>query len=324
MAAPELSIVVVIVSDTVDHNLDYSHLRRCLAALKNQRNAPVFEVLVPHYPAPGIAEMQRQFPWVQFIESADLKTFRPGGQGREHHDELRARGLAMARGRIIGLLEDHGVADPDWCRRAIESHEGPFAAVGGAIGNEVNRPLNRAVYFCDFLRYRNPVTAGESAFASDANVTYKRAALEKIGPVWQEIFHETAVHGALLGAGEKIALNPGMVVNQNRGTLSLSTALRERYVWGRSYAGTRSGLVSGGKRLVFAVLSPVLPLILLLRMFMEVRRKGSGMGAFIAALPFTAALLMAWSWGELAGYLTGRAHSGGAPAAAAILRGSTV
>jgi hypothetical protein len=75
--------------------------------------------------------------------------------------------------------------------------------VGGAIENGIGRPLNWAVYFCDFLPYQNPVPLGESAIASDACVSYKRAALESTRTIWQEIFHEWSGNGALRSRGER-------------------------------------------------------------------------------------------------------------------------
>ena len=73
--------------------------------------------------------------------------------------------------------------------------------MGGAIENSIDRPLNWAVYFCDFLRYQTPLPDGESALASDANVSYKRTALQAIQPVWRDVFHETSVNAALRARG---------------------------------------------------------------------------------------------------------------------------
>src|SRR5690606_26362321 len=106
--------------------------------------------------------------------------------------------------------------------------------VGGAIENGLDHPLNWAVYYCDFGRYQNPVPAGETPYASDANVTYKRADLERVRPVWEGAFREVVVNGALKSEGRGIALDPRIVVYQHRRGLNLATALRERFVWGRS------------------------------------------------------------------------------------------
>jgi hypothetical protein len=230
--------------------------------------------------------------------------------GREHHDKLRARGLALARGSIIALTEDHGIPAPDWTAR-IHAHflqaslGRPLAAVGGAIENGVDRPLNWAVYFCDFLRYQNPVQEGESAFASDANVAYRRAAMETIRPVWQEKFHEPSVNEALRLRGEVVALAPDMVLYQHRQGLRFGSALRERFVWGRSYAAPRCRLAPQ-QRVFWAVFSPALPLLLLARMTAMAWKKRRTLASFLKALPLTSMLLISWALGELAGYVTGR------------------
>src|SRR6202042_3833936 len=117
-------------------------------------------------------------------------------------------------GDIVALVEDHGIVAPDWSARVVEAHRRGFAAIGGAIENGIDQPLNWAVYFCDFLRYQNPLPEGEAATASDANVSYKRSALEAIRPVWQESFHESSVNSALLAKGEKLAAAPDIIVYQ--------------------------------------------------------------------------------------------------------------
>jgi hypothetical protein len=270
---PVLSVVVAIVSDTTESRSDVSHLTGCLEALAQQIDPPVMEIIVPyHSGVEGIEELKLRDTDVVLVPVDDLKTFTGQGGSREHHDELRAHGLAAARGEIIALLEDVGRPNPSWCARVVEAHQ----------------------------------QAGESLFVSDANVSYKGSALESVRPIWQRSFHEPEVNWALTSRGEKLALAPEVIVYQHRSNLRLGSALKERYIWGRSYAATRSSLV-GAKRLLYAVLTPVLPAILLFRITRNVTKKGRTTGAFIKALPLTALLTVIWSWGELIGYLTGSA-----------------
>jgi hypothetical protein len=324
MQPPELSVVVVIVSDTTDARCNLAHLTGCLEALGHQIDAPPLEVIVPyHTHVTGIDELERCFPDVVFVPCEELKTWTGKGGSREHHDELRARGLAVARGEIIGLLEDVARPDPRWAAEMIAAHQGPYAAVGGAIENGIDRALNWAVYFCDFGKYQNPVPAGESTFASDANVSYKRPALEPIRDTWQEIFHETAVNWALMSRGQKLALSPKAVVYQHRSRLRLGDALKERFIWGRSYAATRGMMAGTVKRLIYAALSPVLPVVLLLRMTRTAVQRRRCLGAFLRAFPVTTLLIVSWSCGELMGYLTGRAGQSGTPAGEALAAGKS-
>jgi hypothetical protein len=304
---PVLSVVVAIVSDTTGTRADVSHLEGNLEALSRQIDPPPMEIVVPyHAQVEGIEKLKLRFPNVVFLRIDDLKTYSGRGGSREHHDELRARGLAAAQGEIIGLLEDHARPDSNWCMRMVDAHRQSYAAVGGAIENGIDRPLNWAVYFCDFGKYQNPVAMGESSFISDANVSYKRSELESVRPVWQESFHETTVNWELSSRGKKLALSPSIVVYQHRSDLRLGSALKERYIWGRSYAATRSHLLSGAKRIIYAILTPMLPVVLLLRMSVNVIKKRRLIGSFLKALPLTAMLLVCWSSGEFIGYVTAR------------------
>lgn len=314
-----MSVVVAIVSDTTDPP-NVSHLERCLGSLRRQVHGSSVEVIVPwHRSVEGISEIRERYPEVCFLEVTDLKTYLIGS--REHHDELRARGLAAARGNIIALIEDHGIPAPDWIGKMIESHRMPYAAIGGAVENGEQSALSYAVCFCDFLRYQKPFSPGESRFVSDVNVSYKRDALESIRPVWQEIFHETAVSAALRARGERMALDPSIVFYQQRKNLRFGSALRERFVWGRSYAGTRARLAGPAHRIFWTAFSPALPLLIMTRMTFMAWRKKRTFATFLRAWPLTAAMVFSWSCGELIGYATGRANARGSQAAEALARG---
>ncbi|MFN2431810.1 MAG: hypothetical protein ABR599_03155 [Gemmatimonadota bacterium] len=307
--APLISVVVVVVSDTTGGG-GTLHLERSLDALRRQVDPPAFEVVVAHPPGlPGVEELARRFPEATFVRAEGLRGFTGRGGSREHHDELRARGLATARGEIVGLLEDHAVPDPHWCARVAQAHREDVAAVGGAIENGVDRPLAWAVYFCDFGRYQNPLPPGAPATVSDANVAYKRPALQAVRPVWQDSFREPAVNAALRAAGQRLALAPEVVVYQHRDDLRLRSAVAERFIWGRSYAAARAGGTGLSRRATYVALSPLLPGVLLLRMIRNVLRRGRCRGAFAKALPLTALLTASWSAGELIGYLSGSAGS---------------
>ncbi len=306
---PLLSIIVVIVSDTTRARRSAAHLKTCLAALTSGNGNPPTEIIVPYLPhVAGIDDLKELYPHVTFIPVENIPVGGSGGS-REHHDILRARGLAAARGEIIGLLEDHAVPDRQWSDCLVTAHStwyADYAAVGGAIENDIDRALNWAVYFCDFSKYQNPVPEGASPFASDANVGYKRTALEAIRPVWQEAFHETAVNWALAERGLKLALSREVVVSQHRTDLRLGDAMKERYVWGRSYAATRSQLLGTPQRWLHAVLTPVLPFLLVTRMALVTLKRKRHIPAFIQALPLSLALTLCWSCGEFVGYVTGR------------------
>jgi len=307
---PAISVIVTIVSDTLGL-ADRRHVETCLEALQRQIDPPDMEILVTcDGRLPGFEELQQRFPRVRFICAENLRNIR-NGPGREHHDELRSVGIREARGDLVALLEDHDYPNPRWAAQMVSQHVGAEAAVGGAIENGIDSPLNWAVYFCDFGRYQNPVPRGPAAFVSDANVCYKRSALHRIADVWADSYNEIRVHAALAERGETLWLSPDIIVYQHRLNLHLGTALHERYIWGRSYAAVRVAGAGLGRRLGFAAVCPLLPVVLILRLFRNVLYKRRNRAAFLRALPLTTLLLIAWSYGELMGYAAGRPAASG-------------
>ena len=299
-----LSVIVVISSDTISPRAEVSHLEGCLEALSLQEDGPAMEIIVPHHrDVDGIEELSQRFPAVVFLTVPGVSIANREGGGREHHDELRAHGLKFATGEVVALLEDYARPDPAWSANIVAAHRNSWAGVGGAIENGIDRALNWAVYFCDFGKYQNPLPAGPAAFASDINTSYKRQALEGIRPLWSDSFREIVVNGALMGRADGLTLDPRIVVHHHRPDLGLLFALRERFIWGRSYAVTRSMIIGKARRYLYAALTPALPILLFARIGRTVRTRGRHFPAFIRAVPHLALLLIFWSVGEMVGYL---------------------
>ena len=234
--APLLSVVVTVTTGG-------RHVDRCLEALDAQVDPPAFEVLVPV--DGGVADVERweaAWPRVRFERvPGPSSTADDPGAAHLAYDRRRATGLSAARGSLLALTEDHASPDRDWCARIAAAHSAlPHAAIGGAIDNASDHPLTWAVYFSDFGRYQSPLPAGPADYVSDVNVSYKRAPLERVADAWRPAYHETAVHGALLANGETLWRQPDIVVHQHRGRLKLGPVLRERFAWGRLYAGKRA------------------------------------------------------------------------------------
>ena len=302
---PALSVVIAIVSDTTDRP-HTRHLLGCLEAVTRQTDPTTVELVVPYTEeeeTEGIDDVRAQFPDVTLVPVTGLVCGTFGS--REHHDVLRARGLLAARGELLALLEDHARPADDFCASVIAAHEGRRAAIGGAIDNDVDRLLNWAVYFCDFGRYQNPVPAGPTWFASDANVSYPRAMLFAITPTWQDSFREVIVNGTLRSQGRDIILDPTIVVYQHRQGLGLGAALAERFVWGRSYAGTRNSELSVGTRVLRALMTPILPVVLVAWATRTALARRRRLAPFLRSLPLFAVLQLSWSVGEGIGYILG-------------------
>jgi hypothetical protein len=289
LSRPELSVVVVTLVDT-------DHLRRCLEALSGQQTGVVFEVIVPSDETLGdVAPLRSAFPGVDFVEL----------DGKHTYAQLRAVGAQRATGRLLAVTEDHCLPDPDWVQNIVDAHAGSQVAIGGVVKKRgPDKSLNWAVYFLDYLRYMPPVQGGETHELTDLNVSYKMSALQEIRDVWTREFHEPSVHAALEARGGALWLSPDIVVQQRR-QLRIGHALWDRYAFGRLFGSTRAASVPVTKRMIYAVLAPVLPALLVVRLTRHILNKKRHLGAFVTALPHIILLASAWAWGEFVGYLTG-------------------
>jgi hypothetical protein len=221
-------------------------LEGCLDALAAQRDPPELEVLVPRDPTlPDLSSLVARYgERFRIVEMEPVSTERaPHTHAGQHelYDRRRSRGLAAARGELVAILEDRSRPVPEWAAIADRLHAAAPAVIGGAIANGIDRMLNWAVYFCDFGRYEPPIAPGPAPWVSDVNVVYKRRALEATRELWAERYHETTVHWALLRAGETLYLSPEPLVHQHRAGLRLGELLRERFHWGRLFAGVDDG-----------------------------------------------------------------------------------
>lgn len=305
-----LSIVITVVSGKLA-------LRRCLSALSPQARAFDAEIIVPYDKwSLDVGELKNEFPEVNFHLITNLgKAAKDDVSSHQHrlYDRRRAVGLNLSRGHLVAMTEDHAVPAPDWVKQILAVHKQPFEVIGGAIDNAVDHPLNWALYYCDFGRYGNPLPESEADYVSDVNVTYKRAALESVRNLWAEAYQETIVHWALKNQGVSLRLDPRLTVYQHRPEIGFRRAFRERIEWGRVFAETRVAMASIWQRVFLAFMTPLLPPLLLRRLFKHARRQKRTAKQMAVILPVAAALLIGWACGEFAGYVRGAPDHEGQP-----------
>jgi hypothetical protein len=299
---PVLSVVVTIVEGV-------AALPRFLRALSVQDDPPGMEILVPvDASVDGALSLRDEFPSVRFLDLGVVPTRDPVGSASGQHelyDRRRSAALAAARGDIVAILEDRGLPRPDWARTAVRLHREPWAVIGGAIEPAPCRLIDWALYVCDYSRYALPFDHGPVDWVSDVNVTYKRSALDSTRALWQDRFHEPAVHWELQRRGESLVLAPDLVVDHHREVRPLGRLLAERFHWGRLFGYIRAREFPWSRRLVLVVAAPLIPFLLLARHFSVHRRRGDA-ARFARAIPILGLFLATWTLGEAWGTLTGR------------------
>ena len=286
-ARPRLSVVVTSYNSP-------AVLRLCLESLSGQPD--IEEIVVSDCsPSDPALELSRDFPQVRFLHSP----------ARKRVPELRWEALTHISGEIVGALESRCVPVKDWARRILDEHFAyPDApAAGGPVApGPITSAFDWGLYFCEYGSFAPPASTGRAPTLSGANLSYKRSALEENRDLLDAGAWETFLHERWRRQGRELRLCEAEIAFHN--TMPPGVALRQRYHYGRGYAAERSLYQAGAMRLVYAVLSPLLPLVFTLRMARQAFSKGLG-GRFLYALPWVLALNAAWSAGEAAGYVFG-------------------
>jgi hypothetical protein len=275
------------------------HLRRCLAALADQHGAPPFDVVVAYDPElAGLDRVAAECPGVRFVANVGQRT----------PLELASRAIRESRGDVVALTEDHCIPHRDWVARLVSDLTDGRAAAGGVVElAEGATAVDWAFYFVDFFRYADPVADGPSPTLTVCNVAYRRANLEALDDrSWTTFFHETAVNDALrarfgvlhLGSAPRVAM---------RRHVTLRDAIHERYAFGRLFGCTRLRHIDGpARRAMYRAGAPLLPVVLLGRMVRKALRSAPLRRRLASGWVPLVLMVLAGSWGEWLGYLTGR------------------
>jgi hypothetical protein len=227
---------------------------------------------------------------------------------------LAAAGIGACTGDVVCLTEDHCLPATHWIEELSAGlDDQTVVAAGGPIEPEKNgNTFDWAFFIVDFFRYVPPVRGGPVESLSVCNVAYRRDTLDTITGEWSPGFHETRVHDLLKRSG-RLFLVPGAVVFSNR-RVRIQDGVRERFTFGRLFAARRFRSGESGRRITFALGTVVLPALLFTRIAARCLAERRLAGRLVKASPHVVLLLLAWSLGELVGYVTGKPPSS-APAA---------
>ena len=274
----------------------------CLDALTRQRGGIAYEILVLDRCGETVREeIRRRFP------QPEIRVLPV--EGCPSIPKLRALGMAAARGRMIGILEDHCNVPPTWFQSIGRAHRAGHRAIGSGVENgAVERVTDWAVFFCEYAKFMPPVQGGTGVEIPGNCAVYDRLALDLVGPEIRQEVWESFIHRRMAEEGVEFFCDPEMTVSHKR-EFPFGYFMSQRYHYSRSFAGMRLQNAPLSRRLLYACATPLLPPMLLWRMATTIRRKGRRKKEFITAVPVIGVFLLSWAWGEAVGALFGPGDS---------------
>lgn len=275
-STPPLLTVVLVIGDEGTRR----GLERTMHSLRCQCIIDRMEVLVMDCSAPGSAP----------LAGGDHPSVRTIRLPREHTTlaQARAQGVRQARAPIVGFLDEHSFAMAGWAEALVEAHRGPWAGVGGEIYNSASgRGLADPIYLMGHGAWMPPVPSGEAELLPSHDTCYKREIILQYGDELPDLLMaEPVLMRRLRLDGHQLYVDPN--VKSMHGYTVNPLTLVAFYAWSRCFAASRAKVFrwSPVRRLIFALMSPLIPVVRALRLFRYlVRARRSSLPTFIVGLP---------------------------------------
>jgi hypothetical protein len=295
VAQPELSVVIA------SHNTA-AVIGQTLAALCAQPGIEREEIIVADSSSDGTPAIVCGFDGVRLLHADEPLTL----------PELRGRGIAAARGRIIAIVDPFAVVADGWRAAVLAAHARvPNPVIGGAVdlhGNARGSLSAWALFINEYGMFMPPAEGGAVTIVPGCNVSYKRAALFDGQTPRYPVFWKTFVNWELEAAGAALWLAPEILVRLWK-PIPFGEFLASRFDHGRCFAGMRAAEWDAVRRSLRAATAAVIPGLLLWRWSRVYWAKGRFRAKLLATLPQQVLLFGMWAVGEAVGYLAGTGRS---------------
>jgi hypothetical protein len=292
VSAPPLLTAIVVTRDC------YEPVRTTIRHLRAQSLSDRIEVVLvaPSRAALAADEAElRAFQSVLVVEVGEVRSKAAG----------YAAGVRHASAPVVLFTEDHCYPAAGWAEALERAHRGPWAAVGPVV---VNASGDGVVAWADFLLgygpWLDPTPGGPVDYLPGHNSSYKRDVLLAYEPhLEQWLDAEATLHWDLRARGLQLYLEPAARTHHFNYSL-VSAWLPATFFASRAFAGGRARSWGIGRRLGFAVASPLIPAVRLRRFMRDVRRMRRP-PSIVRLLPALSLSLAVSALGEAVGYLLG-------------------
>lgn len=239
----------------------YHTIRKTVSHLRSQTACGLLE-LVLVAPSQGLPDLEAEelsgFARYQVVR---IEKFQSIGQAN-------AAGIRQAEAPIVALAEDHCFPDPQWAENLIAAHRGPWAAVGPGVRNaNPNTAVSWADLFIGYGPWLTPAPSREAEFLPGHNTSYKREILLGYGDQLDAMMEaETVLHWNLREKGYRLHMESTASVAHTNFSL-WSSWIPAQFFNGRLFAGARARQKLLPWRTVFALGSPLIPIVRLWRIW---------------------------------------------------------
>jgi len=291
-STPALSVVLI----TPD---SFETVRRTVECVVRQNVRSSIELIVVAPESATIDVDQTLVGPLAGVQVVRLASLTPTGPAR-------AAAIRAARAPIVAFGEEHCFPQPGWAEALLNAHRDRAAAVGPAMRNaNPGTIVSWADLLIGYGPWLEPVERSERRYLPGHNSSYKRAVLLEYGDALDTLMEaETVLMWDLARRGHRLLLEPAAVAaHVNFGYWS--SWVQVMFLNGRAFADTRAARWSRVRRMAFAVASPLIPFVRLMRTLGHVRRVRRGALFAARVVPTVFVGLVFDAAGQMAGYAAG-------------------
>lgn len=295
MTEPLMSIVLG--TDT------YSRVKHVISSLARQTIADKLELVIVASDANDVRVHSEGLSGFHTIRVVGTHSITP-------QSAARALGVHASTAPFVFIAETHAFPDPDVLAKLVEVLSGEWSVgVPGFRNSNPHNGLSWAAFLSDYGAWADTLPAGEIARTPSHDVAFRRSTLMEFGDRLEHaLSFGDDLRLGLQARGHRAYFEPSaglQHVNINR----LGPWIHERFVCGVLIGGYRAERWGLMRRLVYALASPLIPLIVLARIRRGVRdtrrRQRLPVGTYAAIVAGT--ILKAA--GECRGYVLGAGKS---------------
>jgi glycosyltransferase involved in cell wall biosynthesis len=235
-----------------------------------------------------------QYPWVRLIQA---KKSMPGGY-------FRNIAVKHARGKFLAFFEDHVIVHAEYLKNLASSFVKGYDFVGGSVANGNPETVSSWVqYFCEYHKWLPCLKEGTRDDLPGSNFACTNHALQELGAFSQEKYKlESHFFHNARKKGYTLYFAPDMRTSHFNEKRAMFFS-KKRFQYGRLYAARRG--FSLLKRLLYALLSPLIASLEYWRIFNHARCSKTYLTKFFQCTPQLLLTLFIWMGGECMGYLFG-------------------
>jgi len=289
-ASPSRSVDISVIVGSVESERS---IQDCLESISNSARGQNVEVIVvdaSHDKTAGLVRLH--FPDVKLVPMR-VGTLTP---------RLWLEGYARASGSIVAFTIGHCVVPSVWVAELQSALSSGAAGAGGPITLAPDSSLlDAAVYFLRYSAFMpgpsddpHPV----SEIAGD-NSMYVRASVDSHSTPGADGFWEVDVNRRLRNAGMTLQMVPRAAVTFGR-SAPLGVMSRHRFAHG-AHSGKWRSIENGINPWRIILAAPLVPFVLLLRIFNRVRSARGNIAPVLKSSPLIIWLAACWATGEAVG-----------------------